>query len=60
MSYPPHLLDELARVLARVALDRLLQESAAREPRQEGERGDSGRELPPSTGRGVAEGDNGS
>jgi hypothetical protein len=35
MSYPPHLLDELARVFARVALDRLLQESAAREPRQE-------------------------
>lgn len=36
MSFPPHLLDELARVFARVALERLLQESAAREPRQEG------------------------
>jgi hypothetical protein len=37
MSYPPHLLDELARVFARVALDRLLRESAAREPRQDGD-----------------------
>jgi hypothetical protein len=35
VSFPPHLLDELARVFARVALDRLLQESAAREPRQD-------------------------
>lgn len=35
MSFPPHLLDELARVFARVALERLLQESAAREPRHE-------------------------
>jgi hypothetical protein len=35
MSFPPHLLDELARVFARVALDRLLRESAAREPRQD-------------------------
>jgi len=34
VSFPPHLLDELARVFARVALDRLLKESAAREPRQ--------------------------
>lgn len=41
MSYPPHLLDELARVFARLALDRLLKESAAREPRQESESGDS-------------------
>jgi hypothetical protein len=44
MSYPPNLLDELARVFARVALDRLLRESAAREPRQDGDdrNGDSG------------------
>lgn len=34
MSFPPDLLDELARIFARVALERLLQESAAREPRQ--------------------------
>jgi len=50
MSYPPHLLDELARVFARVALDRLLRESAAREPRQNGDgrSGNSGcRPLPP-------------
>jgi hypothetical protein len=35
VSFPPQLLDELARVFARVALDRLLQESPALEPRQE-------------------------
>ena len=35
MSFAPDLLDELARIFARVALERLLQESAAREPRQE-------------------------
>jgi hypothetical protein len=35
VAYPPHLLDELARVFARVALDRLLKESAERQPRQE-------------------------
>jgi hypothetical protein len=34
-------LDELARVFARVALDRLMKESAAREPRQESGDGDS-------------------
>jgi hypothetical protein len=34
MSFPPYLLDELARVFARVALDRLLTQSAARVPRQ--------------------------
>jgi hypothetical protein len=28
VSFPPHLLDELARVFAREALERLLQESA--------------------------------
>jgi hypothetical protein len=44
VSYPPHLLDELARVFARVALNRLLRESAARELRQDGDgrSGDSG------------------
>jgi hypothetical protein len=35
VSFPPDLLDELARIFARVALEQLLQESAAREPRQE-------------------------
>jgi len=35
VSFPLHLIDELARVFARVALDRLLKESAAREPRQD-------------------------
>ena len=35
MSFPPDLLDELARVFARVALEKLLQECSAREARQE-------------------------
>lgn len=35
VSFPPHLLDELARVFARVALEHLLEESVARGPRQE-------------------------
>jgi hypothetical protein len=35
VSFPLHLIDELARVFARVALDRLLKESAAREPRHD-------------------------
>jgi hypothetical protein len=52
VSYPPDLLDELARVFARVALDRLLQESAAREPRPEDASGDSGEVSDPSP-RGV-------
>jgi hypothetical protein len=46
MSFPPDLLDELARVFARAALDRLLQQSAAREPRQEGEGSDSQQQTP--------------
>jgi hypothetical protein len=46
MSFPPRLLDELARVFARLALDRLLNQSAAREPRQEGE-GERPREQSP-------------
>jgi hypothetical protein len=35
VGFPPPLLDELARLFARVALDRFLEESAAREPRQD-------------------------
>jgi hypothetical protein len=35
VSFPPDLLDELARVFARVALDRLFEQSAAREPRRD-------------------------
>jgi hypothetical protein len=34
VSFPSDLLDDLARVFARVALDRLLEQSAARQPRQ--------------------------
>jgi len=60
MSFPPHLLDELARVFARAALDRLVKESAAREPRQEGAGDDAGRELPASDGDNFAEGSDGS
>ena len=58
MSYPPHLLDELARVFARVALDRLLRESAAREPRQDGDdrNGDSGCGLRPPKDHDVDDG----
>jgi hypothetical protein len=55
MSFPPHLLDELARVFARVALDRLLKESAAREPRQDDENGDVQRQVSPPKGNGVAD-----
>jgi len=44
-------------VFARVALDRLLKESAAREPRQDGATSDSARESPQSTDRDVADGD---
>jgi hypothetical protein len=40
VSFPPHLLDELARLFARAALDQLLEESAAQEPRQD-DSGDS-------------------
>ncbi|MEP7243593.1 MAG: hypothetical protein ABI885_07885 [Gammaproteobacteria bacterium] len=59
MSYPPHLLDELARVFARVALDRLLKESAARPPRQEGAGSDAERASPPRKDDNVADGDAG-
>lgn len=57
MSFPPYLLDELARVFARIALDRLLKQSAAREPRPEGERRESEYDLKLSTDRPVDDGD---
>lgn len=57
MGYPPHLLDELARVFARAALDRLFEESAAREPRQEPGEGDSAGEVAPLAGDDLAGGD---
>jgi hypothetical protein len=41
VSFPPDLLDELARVFARVALEHLLQELSAREARQEHADGNS-------------------
>jgi hypothetical protein len=46
VSFPPDLLDELARVFARVALERLFRESAAREPRRE--TSGNSMETPPS------------
>jgi hypothetical protein len=60
MSFPPHLLDELARAFARAALERFLEESSARKPRQEEENGDLGRDVSPPTGDDLVEGDNGS
>jgi hypothetical protein len=45
VSFLPDLLDELARVFARVALERLLQESAARGPRQD-DTSDDSHEVP--------------
>jgi hypothetical protein len=59
VSFPPKLLDELARVFARVALDRFLKESAASEPRQEGERGESECDSQLPTDRDVDNGDTG-
>jgi hypothetical protein len=35
VSFPPHLLDELARLFARAALDRFVQESEARKSQSE-------------------------
>jgi len=55
LDYPPHLLDELARVFARVALDRHLKESAAREPRQEGTAVESRSEAIAATTRNIAD-----
>jgi hypothetical protein len=56
MSFPPHLLDTLARVFARVALERLLEEQTARNPRQEEESDDSGCDSPPPKNHEVDEG----
>ncbi len=52
MSFPPDLLDELARVFARVALDRLFEQSAEREPRQDDASGESdcGSRVPTDNG----------
>jgi hypothetical protein len=47
MGFPSHLLDELARVFARAALDRLLQESM-QESRERGASEKTGDESPPS------------
>lgn len=55
MSFPPHLLDKLARVFARAALDRLLKEPAAREPRQDDRNGNAQREVIPPKGNGVVD-----
>jgi hypothetical protein len=57
MSFPPHLLDELARVFARVALDRLLKQSAVREPHPEGESGESEYDSRPPTDHDVDDSD---
>jgi hypothetical protein len=57
VSFPPHLLDELARVFARVALDRLLKQSVARKPRPEGESGESEYDLQLPTDHPVDDGD---
>jgi len=56
VGHPPHLLDEIARVFARVALDRLLKESAAREPRQESAPASPACDVPPANSSDVAEG----
>jgi hypothetical protein len=47
MSFPAHLLDEVARALARAAPDRLLEESPARGPRQEGDTAEILRQVSP-------------
>ena len=57
MSFPPQLLDELARVFARVALDRMFKQSAAREPRPEGDSGESEYDLQLPTDHLVDDGD---
>lgn len=57
MGYSPHLLDELARVFAEVALDQLLKQRAARVPRQEDAGGDSEIEVGPSKNPDLEEGD---
>lgn len=55
MDFPPHLLDELARVFARVALERFLKELSARGSRQEGAADEAASEQPSSKGRDVAD-----
>lgn len=47
MSYPPHLLDELARAFAEAALDQFLKERAARGPRPDDLTGNVGDEMTP-------------
>jgi hypothetical protein len=55
VDYPPDLLDELARVFARVALERLLEELAAERRRANGE--DDSISEPSSTTRNVVDGE---
>jgi hypothetical protein len=59
VSFPPNLLDELARVFARVALDRLFEQSAAREPRQDDARSESDCDSRLPTDNGVDDGNRG-
>jgi hypothetical protein len=56
VDYPPDLLDELARVFARVALEKLLEELAAEERRLANGEGNS-RSEPSSTTRNVVDGE---
>jgi hypothetical protein len=56
VEYPPDLLDELARVFARVALEKLLEELAAEERRRANGEGNSMSE-PSSTTRNVVDGE---
>jgi hypothetical protein len=46
VDYPPDLLDELARVFARVALEKLLEELAAERRRATAERGSTSEPSP--------------
>jgi len=55
MDFPPHLLDELARVFARVAVERFLKELSARAPRQEGAADEAESEQHSSKGHDVAD-----
>jgi hypothetical protein len=57
MSYPPHLLDELARVFAEAALDQLVKERAARGPRPDDPIINVGGEIAPSKRNELKEGD---
>jgi predicted nucleotidyltransferase len=54
VSLPPHLLDELARVFARAALDQLLEESVAQEPTPPDESGDGCDSLPATPSRDIS------